>query len=103
MGFWDKLKQSQKNFDEQTLEKLTIYYVPKYRKLPKEELELKLAKLEQKPSFQQEKATKRLLLFGAYGARVHVDERDREAREKAIKICLEEKKLCEPHKLRGNW
>jgi len=92
MGFWNKLKESQKNFDEQTIEKLTIYYVPKYKKLSKEELELKLAKLEQKPAFQQEKATKRLLLFGAYGAAAHVDERDREARRKAIKICLQEKR-----------
>jgi hypothetical protein len=92
MGFWDKLKERQKNFDEQSIEKLTVYYVPKYKKLSKEELELRLAKLEQKPAFQQGKATRRLLLFGAYGAAVHIDERDREARKKAIRMCLEEKR-----------
>ena len=91
MGFWDKLNESQKNFDEKTIERLTIYYVPKYKKLTKEELELKLAKLEQQPAFQQEKASKRILLFGAFGAADHVVERDREARKQAIKICLQEK------------
>lgn len=88
MGFWDKLNESQKNFDEKTIEKLTNYYIPKYKKLPRGELELKLAELEQKPSLQQEKAMKRLLLFGAFGAAAHIDERDREARKKAIRLCL---------------
>jgi len=82
MGFWHKLNESQKNFDERTIERLTIYYVPKYKKLTKDELELKLAKLEQKPAFQQEKASKRVLMFGAFGAVAHIDERDREARKK---------------------
>jgi len=91
MGFWGKLNESQKNFDEKTIRRLTTYYVPKYRKLTKDELELKLAKLEQKPAFQQEKASRRLLLFGAFGAADHIEERDREARKQAIRICLQEK------------
>lgn len=89
MGFWDKLKESQKKFDEQSIDKLAQHYVPKYIKLSKKELELELAKLEQEPAFQQEKAMERALLFGPFGAATHINERDREARKKAIKICLQ--------------
>jgi hypothetical protein len=103
MGFWHKLNESQKNFDERTIERLTIYYVPKYKKLTKDELELKLAKLEQKPAFQQEKASKRVLLFGAFGAAAHIDERDREARKKAIRICLHEKAKRGGTRDRTDW
>ena len=89
MGLWDKLKESQRNFDEQAIDKLAQHYVPKYIKLSKEELEMELAKLEQQPAFQQEKAMERAFLFGVYGAATHVNERDREGRKKAIKICLQ--------------
>lgn len=82
MGFWDKLKESQKNFDEQTINKLAMHYVPKYIKLSKEELELELAKLEQEPAFQQEKAMERAFFFGPFGAATHINERDREGRKK---------------------
>ena len=91
MGLWDKLEESQKDFDEGTIKRLVSYYIPKYKGLSKEELELKLAELEQKPAFQQEKAMKRVLLFGAFGAAEHIDERDREARKEAIKLCLKYK------------
>jgi phage-related protein len=89
MGLWDKLKESQKNFDEQTIDNLAQHYITKYMKLSKKELELELAKLEQEPAFQQEKAMERAFLFGVYGAATHINEREREGRKKAIKICLQ--------------
>lgn len=89
MGLWDKLKESQKNFDEQAIDKLAQHYIPKYMKLPKKELELELAKLEQQPGFQQDRAMERVFLYGPFGAATHINERDREARKKAIKICLQ--------------
>jgi len=89
MGFWDRLKESQRNFDEQAIDKLAQHYIPKYMKLSKKELEMELAKLERQPAFQQEKAMERALLFGPFGAANHINERDREARKKAISICLQ--------------
>ena len=91
MWLLDKLNKSQKKFDEWTIERLTNYYIPKYKKLLKEESELKLAELEQKPAFQQEKATKKILLSGPSGQADHLVERDREARKKAIRLCLQYK------------
>ena len=88
MGFWDRLKQSQKDFDEGTIDKLAQHYIIGYMKLSNEELESELAKLEQQPAFQQDQALKRVFAFGVFGAATHINERDREARKKAIRICL---------------
>ena len=88
MGFFDKLKNAQENWDEGWINKTKEVWKKRFKDLSPEELEQKLAKLEGK--FDSRKSSSHVFWFGAFGAAEHVSDREKESQRRAIKELLQD-------------
>ena len=88
MGFLDKLKNAQENWDEGWINKTKEVWKKRFKDLSPEDLEKKLTHLE--GEFNSRKSSNRVFLSGFLGATEHVSDREKESQRRAIKELLQE-------------